>query len=60
VTKIQLYRLSYITLIILIVVWSRYITSSTSVFEYIALCFFVVLAINCLLADMLTKDKDGC
>lgn len=59
-TKLQLYRLSYIILIVVVVVWSRYISSSTSVFEFIAWCFFMILAINCLLADMLTKDKDGC
>ena len=58
-TKLQTYRLSYCILTAAVVVWSISIDGSTSVFELMAWCFFMILAMNCWVADMLTKDKDG-
>jgi hypothetical protein len=59
-TKLQTYRLSYCILTAAVVVWSISITKDTSCFELMAWCFFMILAMNCWVSDMLTKGKDGC
>jgi len=59
-TKLQTYRLSYCILTAAVVWWSISITKDTSCFEFMAGGFFIILAMNCWVADMLTKGKDGC
>jgi len=59
-THIQTFRLSYWGLTVAVILWTAYINGSTDVFELMAWCFFMILAVNCWVADMLTKGKDGC
>jgi hypothetical protein len=59
-THIQTFRFSYWGLTVAVILWTVYINGSTDVFELMAWCFFMILAVNCWVADMLTKGKDGC